>query len=59
MPASPPFLGAPRVIRDFIGGDPGFVKKFFGHKFGINYYSQRKLSLSSLSLFDLFPKDTY
>lgn len=57
--AGPPFLGAPKVLINMLGGDPDYLKKILGKQIGMNFYSQYKLITSCSSSFDLLPRDIF
>jgi len=57
--AGPPFLGAPKVLINMLGGDPDYLKKVLGKEIGMNFYSQYKLISACSSSFDLLPRDIF
>jgi len=57
--AGPPFLGAPKVLINMLGGDPDYLKKILGKEIGMNFYSQYKLISACSSSFDLLPRDIF
>ncbi|CAD8112423.1 unnamed protein product [Paramecium sonneborni] len=52
-----PLLGATKTLKPQIGGDDSFMFKALDG--GINWYAQRKMSRTSASIVDLYPKDTF
>lgn len=58
-PFGGPILGAPKALRDHLGGDSDFIYTLGKMVFGIKAKSQEKLIAGSSSLFDMYPKTTF
>ncbi|CAK71497.1 unnamed protein product (macronuclear) [Paramecium tetraurelia] len=54
-----PLLGATKTFKPQVGGDDSYMFKVLSIDAGINWYAQRKMSRTSSSVVDLYPKDTY
>ncbi|CAD8144058.1 unnamed protein product [Paramecium octaurelia] len=54
-----PLLWATKSFKPQVGGDDCYMFKVLSIDAGINWYAQRKMSSTSSSVVDLYPKDTY
>lgn len=54
-----PLLGATKTFKPQVGGDDSYMFKVLSIDAGINWYAQRKMSRTSSSVVDLYPKDTF